>query len=126
MCIIIRKAFNLISFLLKVNIGADATPYIDKKVTASIFYGENGWEGTVYLSDQQYESRTDSKEISEDTGLDGTSYENADTAPIENDGEMRAYTEADGGYEMEKVVAETVLDMANGNIDESKLVCVSE
>lgn len=76
--VIIRKKFNLKSFSLQVKVGADARQYLDKNVTASIYYGKNSWEGKIKFWEEEYESWSDP----EDTGLANKTYENA--VPIEN------------------------------------------
>lgn len=88
----------------QINIGAEATPYTDKDVTASIFYGEDGWEGTVYVA--EHATETSDGVTSADTGLASSAYENAQTLPVENVGNMQGYEEPEVDPLMEQVLAE--------------------
>uniref|UniRef100_A0A6P7FIK6 Uncharacterized protein LOC114328275 isoform X2 n=1 Tax=Diabrotica virgifera virgifera TaxID=50390 RepID=A0A6P7FIK6_DIAVI len=48
----LEKAFLDIPILcVEVNIGVDGTPFVDSEVTAKVFYGETGWEGTLQPSE---------------------------------------------------------------------------
>ncbi|VEN34010.1 unnamed protein product, partial [Callosobruchus maculatus] len=70
------KFREICTLSLQVTCDADGTALIDKDVTASIFYGDNGWEGSVTLLEI-----TPSTTTTSDTGF-GTASSNKDNVEV--------------------------------------------
>lgn len=116
-----RRSVNPIIFP-QINIGAEATPYTDQDVTASIFYGAEGWEGTVYVA--EHATETSEGVTSAGTGLVCSSYENAQTLPVENAGNLQGYEEPEVDDPlMEQLAAE--MDAVKGKAQYQKGTMVS-